>query len=375
MKEQRKNEKKLHTGFDDKLDPIEALDLNKVKSFSDMTKAMSKTAFNGRTLGEAADVLYEMAADKDCFVVMTLAGAMTIAKMGLIITEMIDKGLVNAIVSTGALMAHGFIESAGMTHFKYQQEMDDTELHKKGYDRVYDTLELEKNLDDAEEIIKEVLKKWNPEEPLCSYKLNWALGKHLKETIKGRGILISAYEKKIPIYVPAFTDSEFGLDFALFNRQRKLENKPELKFDPFLDLNHYTETIFMQKTQGIFTIGGGVPRNWAQQVGPYLDLIRWRMNKDSDKSSYFIKPGDPYFKRFKYGARICPEPAHWGGLSGCTYSEGVSWGKFIPKSEGGKFAEVLVDATVGWPIILKSVLERLEKNKINVNKNFKYFSE
>jgi deoxyhypusine synthase len=63
--------------------------------------------------------------------------------------------------------------------------------------------------------------------------------------------------------------------------------------------------------------------------------------------------------RYRYGVRLCPEPAHWGGLSGCTYSEGVSWGKFIPESEGGRFAEVLADATTVWPLLIKGVLEEL----------------
>ena len=118
-----------------------------------------------------------------------------------------------------------------------------------------------------------------------------------------------------------------------------------------------------QKKLGIFTIGGGVPRNWAQQVGPYLDLIRWRILEKGKKESYFAKEGDPYFKRFNYAVRICPEPVYWGGLSGCSYSEGVSWGKFVPENEGGRFAEVLSDATIVWPIILKAVMERMEKNK------------
>ncbi|MBW2977504.1 deoxyhypusine synthase family protein [Candidatus Woesearchaeota archaeon] len=361
MKEKRRDEGKLHTGFEDKLEPVKTLDLSKIKSFDDMTKAMSNTAFQGRTLGEAADVFYDMVADKDCFVVMTLAGAMTVAKMGLVITEMIDKGLVNAIVSTGALMAHGFIEAAGATHFKYQQEMNDRELYMKGYDRVYDTLELERNLDDAELIIREVLRAQDHSKPTCSYKLNWELGKYLTEKTKARGILKSAYKKKIPVYIPAFTDSEFGIDFAIHNRRMKADKKPILQFDSFLDLYNYTETIDKQKTIGIFTIGGGVPRNWAQQVGPYLDILEKRSGL----------PGGS-FKRFKYGVRICPEPAHWGGLSGCTYTEGVSWGKFVPKAEGGKFAECLVDATVAWPLVVKSVLERLEKNKITLNKTFKY---
>jgi deoxyhypusine synthase len=364
MKEER-HEYTQGKGFEDGFEPVVSLDLDKVNSFSDLTKAMSNTSFQGRNLGEAADVLHEMVADKDCFVVLTLAGAMTVGKMGLMIADMIDKGFVHAIVSTGALMAHGFIEAAGYTHFKYHQEMDDKKLYKKGYDRVYDTLELEQNLDDSELIVREVFRSIDHLKPTCSYKLNWELGKYLKEKVKGRGILKSAYEKKIPVYIPAFTDSEFGLDFALHNIRMKMQKKPFLEFNPFMDLEHYTGTIKKQKTIGIFTIGGGVPRNWAQQVGPYLDLIRWRLEEGAE---YFDAKS---LKRFKYGVRICPEPVHWGGLSGCTYSEGVSWGKFVPKSEGGKWAEVLSDATVAWPIILKSVMERIKE----VNKNLPYFSE
>ena len=87
---------------------MEPLDLGKIQSIDDLVRAMSKTAFTGRQLGEAADVLEAMARDKECFVVMTLAGAMTVAKQGLVIAELIDRGIVNAIVSTGALMAQGW---------------------------------------------------------------------------------------------------------------------------------------------------------------------------------------------------------------------------------------------------------------------------
>ena len=91
-----------------------------MKSIDDLVRAMAKTAFTGRQLGEAADVLEAMARDEDCFVVMTLAGAMTVAKQGLIVTELIDRGIVNAVVSTGALMAHGLVEATGRAHFRAQ---------------------------------------------------------------------------------------------------------------------------------------------------------------------------------------------------------------------------------------------------------------
>src|SRR3989338_7226824 len=163
---ERRDAKKYSTGFSDNLQPLEALDLSKIKNFDDLARSMSKTAFGGRNLGEAADVLYEMATDKDCFVVGTFSGAMTVAKMGLLICDMIDRGMLNAVVSTGALMTHGFVESVGMRHFKYNPKMNDVELYEKGYNRVYDTLELEKNLDDTEEIVTKVLDKIDKNEVL-----------------------------------------------------------------------------------------------------------------------------------------------------------------------------------------------------------------
>src|SRR5713226_7592853 len=106
-------DRKLHNPIEDRLIPLEPLDLGRVRSIDDLVRAMSKTAFTGRQIGEAADVLEAMARDEECFVVMTLAGAMTVAKQGLVITELIDRGVVNAVVSTGALMAHGLVEATG----------------------------------------------------------------------------------------------------------------------------------------------------------------------------------------------------------------------------------------------------------------------
>lgn len=348
------------TGLNDQFVPLESLDLSKVNTFNDLVDAMSKTSFGGRKVGEAADALYAMATDPDCFVVCTLSGAMTVAKQGLLVTDMIDRGIVNAIVSTGALMTHGLVEASGMLHFKYDfDRMNDAELFNRGYDRVYDTLELEKNLDDLEQIVNAVFASLDTQNAYCSHMLVRELGKYLSERAEGRGITMSAYAKDVPIYIPAFTDSELGLDFALFNKAQELFGKPQLTFNPFLDLEHYTHTIAKQKKIGIFTIGGGVPRNWAQQVACYLDLINFRIYERHDV------PDAMPVKRFTYGVRICPEPVHWGGLSGCTYSEGVSWGKFIPPEEGGKFVEVLADATTVWPLIMKAVFERMDKRTID----------
>ena len=159
---------------------------------------------------------------------------------------------------------------------------------------------------------------------MCSYKLNRAIGAHLSKHAKGqRGILKSAYEKNVPVFVPAFSDSELGLDYALTNRERDKEGQARFRFDPFEDLEYFAATLLAQKRLGIFTIGGGVPRNWSQQFGPFIELRHRRGGEDLP------------LKRYHYGLRICPEPVFWGGLSGSPYSEAVSWGKFVPPAEGG----------------------------------------
>lgn len=358
-------EREFHDGAQDGLEALEPFDPDMVKSFSDLLVAMKKTAFGGRRLGEAFEVLTAMIEDRECFVVLTLSGAMTIAKMGKIISTMIDRGMIHAIVSTGALIAHGLSESVGKTHYRYDPAMSDEELFCKGYNRVYDTLEMESNLNYVEHVMASTLKRLDADQPLSSELLTHELGRTLVDEHHGTGILKSAYLKGVPVYIPAFTDSEMGLDVATWSMGQRIDKARSSgaspsddlavlkqlhqtfpRFNPYHDLNSYTGRVLAAKRLGIFTIGGGVPRNWAQQAAPYVEIGNVRMGLN-------VPP-----PRFQYGVRVCPEPDYWGGLSGCTYTEGISWGKFVPPVEGGRFAEVLSDATVVWPLLMMGLLER-----------------
>lgn len=338
----------LADGWKHHFKPLSPIDVTRTATADELLKAMQATAFSGRALGDAADILYEMATDPDCFVVMTLSGAMTIAKQGLLITEMIDQGMVQAVVSTGALMCHGLIEQSGRTHFALDPHWSDEQLFDEGYCRVYDTLELERNLEEAADLMEEVLASTPTDQTWGSHELNWRIGERVLQTGAGRGILQSSFQKQIPVYVPGMTDSELGLDVFCHNLRASRAGQPPIRVDLFRDIADYYERIRGAKRLGIFTIGGGVPRNWAQQVGPLGELVDRR-----------VDPSLGAHIRFHYAIRICPEPVHWGGLSGCTYSEGVSWGKFVSAKEGGRHAEVFADATVVWPLLLRGVLERM----------------
>ena len=338
----------LHDPVKDKLRPIFPLDLSKCRTIDQLVRAMGDTAFTGRQIGDAADVLEAMARDKDCFVVLTLSGALTVGKMGLVFCDLIDSGIVKAVVSTGALMAHGLVEATGLSHFRYDpSKMDDEELFEAGYNRVYDSLEPETNLDHVEDVVDHIFDQWDANEVVCSWKVHRRVGEYLVKQAGGRGILKSAYERNVPVFVPAFSDSELGIDFALHKIGRQKALRPLLRFDPFEDFEKFADTMLATKRMGIFTVGGGVPRNWSQQFGVYAELMARR--------GYKKVP----LKRYNYGLRICPEPVHWGGLSGSTYTEAVSWGKFVPPEEGGRFAEVFDDATVALPLVVGAVLQRI----------------
>jgi deoxyhypusine synthase len=338
----------LHDPVKDKLRPIFPLDLSKCRTIDQLVRAMGDTAFTGRQIGDAADVLEAMARDKDCFVVLTLSGALTVGKMGLVFCDLIDSGIVKAVVSTGALMAHGLVEATGLSHFRYDpSKMDDEELFEAGYNRVYDSLEPETNLDHVEDVVDHIFDQWDANEVVCSWKVHRRVGEYLVNQGGGRGILKSAYERNVPVFVPAFSDSELGIDFALHKIGRQKALRPLLRFDPFEDFEKFADTMLATKRMGIFTVGGGVPRNWSQQFGVYAELMARRGYKNVP------------LKRYNYGLRICPEPVHWGGLSGSTYTEAVSWGKFVPPEEGGRFAEVFEDATVALPLVVGAVLQRI----------------
>lgn len=297
-------------------------------------------------ISKGANTLLAMVKDPECKVFLTLSGAMTIAKMGLIVCDMIDLGMVNGICSTGALMAHGLVESVGLKHFKYNPNEDDANLAQRKLNRVTDTLEPETNLDNIGKIITKIFAQDNEQELISPRIFHEIIGEYLSVQFPHeRGILKSAYEHKVPVFVPAFHDSELGNDVYLANYTRKNQGKQPITFNLELDTEFLLNLITNSPKIGIFTIGGGVPRNFIQNIPP---LIEW-MNEYSGTN--FPE------KKFAYGCRICPDPMYYGHLSGCTYSEGMSWRKM---DVNGCFSEIRADATQIWPFLVKFVMEAQE---------------
>jgi deoxyhypusine synthase len=294
-------------------------------------------------VSRGATALETMVSDKRCFRFLTVSGAMTVAKMDLIICEMIESGLIHAISSTGALMAHGLVSSIGLKHYKYNPAYNDTALARRKLNRVTDTLEPETNLDSVEEVIDQIIGKIDGRQTISPTRLNELIGRYLAMHYPNdRGILKSAYLKGVPVFVPAFVDSELGNDLYIHNVKRRRRGQNPLVMDLEHDSKKLIKLVTDAKRFGIFSIGGGVPRNNVQNVAPLIEIINERLG-----------PTFPE-RRFSYGIRICPDKPHFGHLSGCTYSENESWRK---AARDGVYAEMLADATQVWPFLVKHVME------------------
>jgi deoxyhypusine synthase len=295
-------------------------------------------------VSRAAKALKSMVSDDDCVRFLTISGAMTVGKMDLVICDMIEMGFVHAVSSTGALMAHGLVSSIGLKHYKYNPAYDDTALARHKLNRVTDTLEPETNLDTVEKVVGEVINQIDGVRPISPTLLNKAIGKYLAEHYpKDRGILKSAYLHGVPVFVPAFVDSELGNDLYIQNVRRRRRRRKPILMDLERDSKALIELVTNSKRFGILTIGGGVPRNNVQNVAPLIEIINERLGKTYPE------------RRFTYGVRVCPDRPHFGHLSGCTYSENESWRKAV---KDGIYAEVLADATQVWPFLVKYLMEK-----------------
>jgi len=294
-------------------------------------------------VARGASALRQMVSDKQCVRFLTISGAMTVGKMDFVICDMIEAGWIDAISSTGALMAHGLVSSIGLKHYKYNPRYDDTALARRKLNRVTDTLEPETNLDTVEEVLGKVVNMIDGSQPISPAILNKDIGKYLtKHYPNERGILKSAYLHGVPVFVPAFVDSELGNDIYIHNIQRRRSGKKPLLMDLEIDSKRLIKMVTESKRFGIFTIGGGVPRNNTQNVAPLIEIINERLGANLPQ------------RRFSYGIRVCPDRPYYGHLSGCTYSENESWRK---ASKNGVYAEIQADATQVWPFLVKFLME------------------
>lgn len=313
----------------DYLDPnklVEHIDIKKFDS-TELVDAYGKMAFQARNLNRAAKIYDMMLKDKECSVYLTMAGSLFSAGLKDIVVDMIENRMIDAIISTGAIIVdQDFLEALGYKHYQGNPFVDDNELRELMIDRIYDTFIDEEELRDCDMTVGRIADSLEPK-PYSSREFIREMGKWLVDNNLGhRSVVRTAYENNVPIFVPAFSDCSagFGLVYHQFHSKG-----PALSIDSAKDFLELTKTKIEAVQTGILMIGGGVPKNFTQDVVVAADILEIEADMH------------------KYAVQITVADERDGGLSGSTLKEASSWGKVETTYEQMVFSE----ATIAMPLI------------------------
>jgi deoxyhypusine synthase len=290
-------------------------------------------AFNAARLGEACRVFTDkmLLPEHDTTIGLTIAGAMTPAGLGGCIVELIERGLVDFVISTGANLYHDLHYALNFTLHRGSPFVNDVELYEEGVIRIYDVLFPATVLLETDAYIRDFLVRWGVNRPVSTAELHFALGQDLLERQPGcreYSVVAAAASYGVPIYTSSPGDSSIGMNLAF----HELLNDSALMIDPNRDVNEVCAFILAGTKNGCVILGGGSPKNFYLQGQPTL----WEV--------YGIpKGGNDYF------IQITTDQVVWGGLSGATPAEAVSWGKVNP---GGLPDTVVAycDSTIAFPL-------------------------
>jgi deoxyhypusine synthase len=303
----------------------------------------NSTGYNARRLAEAAEMLQEMI-DTNSTVCLTLAGAMTPIGLGVTISEMIEAGFIDWIVSTGANVYHDLHFAYNLPVRQGHFDVNDDILYARQIVRIYDVYIKESGTLQAQDVIlqKEIRRGRQSIPQNCSTAdIAYALGKAAKENAKypEKSFVVKAYEHKVPVYMPAIGDSSIGLNMLPL----LLEGKGIFP-NVILDVAESAAILWKSKRSGGLELGGGVPKNFFQQTGPALYQI------------LKIKEGGQ-----DYLIQLTDARADTGGLSGATLQEGKSWGKIKTSHKGN--VVVYGDSSVYFPILCSYVISVCKHRK------------
>lgn len=320
---------------------IPHINLRPDMTISDLVEVYASSGFNGRSLGEAAK-LYSKMIQTDTTICLTVSGALSPVGFGGIIRSLIERGFVDWIITTGANVYHEDHFAWGLPVKQGHHNADDSVLFQKEivrirdvYIRFYDTLEAQ------DQVVQKYFEKGMDKHPFTTAEFCNHMGKmsHKYAEHPQKSFVTAAYEYGVPVYISTLKDSSLALNLAV----QRLKNKT-YSLDFVREVLEQAAIVYNSESSGILELGGGVPKNTAQQTGPLLDQILRRNDGGQD-----------------YIIQITDARPDTGGLSGATLQEGKSWGKVQDARSG--LVTVYTDATIAFPILALYVMSNHTSRK------------
>lgn len=317
----------------DKYPRVSPINLDEDATINEIANEFKNSGvFGAGRIAKAIDIYSEML-EKKATVFLGIAGALVPGGMKKIITDMIRNDMVHVIVTTGANVTHDIIEAFGGEHLRHVPYTSDSELREKSIDRIYDAFVADESFmkleDNIQPIFKEIYEKNKDSNNILAISTRQLMSLIGEKLDDPDSFVRAAYEKNVPIYVPAFGDSILGLQLWLFSQMKKIY------IDDMGDLGEIQRSAWDSDLAGAFFLGGGVPKNYIFQ-------------------SRLMSP-----KTFDYAIQITMDRVETGGLSGASLSEAISWGKVDQES---RMTTVVSDVTIALPLIYSATLSRIRKS-------------
>ena len=316
--------------------PVSTIEVGK-KSVSSLLDEMSQTGFQGKKLGEVAKIWAEMAKAKGLTVFLGLTGSLSTTGQWKIIRWLVENRYVDVIVSTGANISEDLLEALGYHYYQGTWLADDEELLRMKIDRFYDVYADEMQYRKLERTIYNYANTLDAKRVYSTREFLHGFGEFLSK--KGiNSIVAAAYKAKVPIYSPGLIDSGYGVALSLLRR----EKGKMVRLDQTKDMEELAQIAEKTKRTGVVYLGGGVPKDTIQ-----LSTIIKSLSKGGEEET-------PH----EFAIQITADSPQWGGLSGCTLEEAISWGKI---SSAAKKAVLYADITLALPLVVHALNEKVTK--------------
>ncbi|MBR5784031.1 MAG: deoxyhypusine synthase [Bacteroidales bacterium] len=314
---------------------IQHFDIKSVDT-TEIINSMRGMSFTSRDTATAADIYDRMINDKDCSIILTLAGSTSAAGCMQVYVDMVKNNMVDCIVATGAsIVDMDFFEALGFKHYKGTPFIDDKFLRANYVDRIYDTFIDEEELQECDRSIKEIANGLE-KRPYSSREFIYEMGKWLAAgNAKKKDSLVQVcYEHNVPIFCPAFTDSSAGFGLVM----HQVENpESHMSIDSIRDFYELTQIKIAAPATGLFMVGGGTPKNFAQDTVVCAEVL-----------------GHEDVEMHKYAIQITVADVRDGACSSSTLKEASSWGKVDTVFEQMVYAE----ATTVVPLIASYIYHK-----------------
>ena len=332
---------------------VDAIEVGSSSSISDLLAKMGNTGFQGKSLAKVVDVYEDMIRDQDVTILFGYTGSLSTTGQWKIINWLIENRYIDILIPTGANISEDLVDAMGMGYWQGEATEDDEMLFAEGVNRYYDVYGKESDYLKMTELIADFIVtledgyKYSSREFLHFFG-KWLSGKGIKS------IVATAAENNVPIFCPAIADSPYG-DAALIAKSRGFNLTIDAIKD-YVEVMQYSEGV---KQTGVVYIGGGVPKDFIQLFAVTADLLykdRKVPGRPGGNTRKEVGELETYYPH-KYAIQITTDSPQWGGLSGCTFSEAVSWGKEQP--DGG-LVQCYCDATIALPLVTQALCERVD---------------